>query len=215
MREPNPGRRASAFFEQLWQTGDRWELDSSELDRASRGRQIELLADRRYPRALEVGCAAGAFTEMLVGLAERVLAIDIAPSAIERARSRGLDSTRVEFRVANAMELDLRDGRPWDLVVMSETIYYLGWLYPFFDVAWLASEMIGSQVDGGRLLMANTCGRDKDYLLLPPLIDTYRDLFCNVGYELERQETVSGTKQDVVYDVLISLFRKPAASRST
>lgn len=211
MREPNPGRRASAFFERLWQTGDRWELDSSALDRASRERQIELLVDRHYPRALEVGCAAGAFTEMLVELAEQVTAIDIAPSAIERARGRGLDPTRVEFRVANVLELDLRDGWPWDLVVMSETIYYLGWLYPFFDLAWLASEMIGSQVDGGRLLMANTYGRDKDYLLLPPLIDTYRDLFCNVGYELERQETVSGTKQDVAYDVLISLFRKPAA----
>lgn len=211
MSEPDPGHRARAYFEQLWQTGDPWELDASALDRASRARQIELLADRRYPRALEVGCAAGAFTEALVGLAERVLAIDIAPSAIEHARGRGLDSTRVDFRAANVMELDLRDGGPWDLVVMSETIYYLGWLYPFFDVAWLASEMIESQVDGGRLLMADTYGRDEDHLLRPSLIDTYRDLFRNVGYELEREETVSGTKQDVAYDVLISMFRAGSA----
>lgn len=41
---------------------------------------------------------------------------------------------------------------------MSETIYYLGWLYPLFDVAWMATQLYDSIAVGGRLLMADLSG---------------------------------------------------------
>jgi SAM-dependent methyltransferase len=206
-------RESQRFFEERWREGDPWEVESSELDQASYESQAALLRDRTYGKALELGCGSGAFTRRLAEIADRTLAIDVAPSAIERARAAGLDPNAVHFTVANIMDFDLRAEGPWDLVVMSETIYYLGWLYPLFDVGWLATEVFAATREGGRFLMANTYGGEKDYLLRPWLIDTYRDLFLNVGYRPEAEEVVAGTKNGVGYEVLVALFSKPWATR--
>ena len=206
------GARARAAFEEAWRSGDPLGLDA-ELDRASRSRQLELLRDRRYRRALEIGCAAGAFTEMLAPHVDALTAIDIAPSAIERARRRMQDASGVTFGAANVMEYDVTAGGPWDLVVMSETIYCLGWLYPLFDVGWLAAQLCSALSGGGRLLMANTYGGDQDYLLRPWLIDTYRDLFLHVGFRLEREVTLHGSKAGIDFTVLITLFTKADPAR--
>jgi hypothetical protein len=48
-----------------------------------------------------------------------------------------------------------------------------------------------------------------DKLLLPYIIRTYRDLAVNVGFRPLREEVFTGTKHDVRFDVLISLFEKP------
>jgi SAM-dependent methyltransferase len=205
-----PVEEAQGFFEERWRDGDPWEVEQSELDQQSYARQLELLDGRRYEHVLELGCGAGSFTDRLARASDSVVAIDIAPSAIERARSRGLDPRAVDFRVANIMDFDARAEGPWDLVVMSETIYYLGWLYPLFEVGWLASELFGATRAGGRFLMANTCGTENDRLLLPWLIKTYRDLILNVGYRLETEDVVRGTKHSVDYEILVDLFSKPA-----
>jgi hypothetical protein len=46
-------------------------------------------AAARYPRVLELGCEAGHFTRLLDQLADRIVAFDIAPPAIARARAGG------------------------------------------------------------------------------------------------------------------------------
>ena len=144
-----------------------------------------------------------------------MLAVDVADAALERARAtvEGAGPGIVEFLAADLIHLDLRDGGPWDLVVFSETIYCLAWAYSFFDVAYLAARFLDATAQGGRLLLANTYGAgEKDWLLRPWLIDTYRDLFRNVGFGLRAEEVFRGTKHGVEFDVLISLFEKPPAS---
>lgn len=202
------GRKAQAFFEELWKRGDPWDLESSEFEQAKYARQLAILDGRRYECALEIGCGAGLFTRLLAGIAERVLGLDIAPTAIARAQARGAGRSNVAYRVMNIMNYDLRAEGPWDLVVLNETIYYLGWLYPFFDVAWVAAELFAATRNGGRLLMANSCGGEVDPLLHPWLTRTYRDLILNVGYVLEAEELLRGTKHNVDLEVLISLFSK-------
>ncbi len=202
-------RQAQAeTFEDRWRAGDPWDLETSVLDQQSYARQLELIGDRRYGRVLEIGCAAGAFTRRLAPLADRILAVDVAPSAIERAR--GNVPAKVEFRVGDIMELDpIREG-PWDLVVMSETIYYVGWLYTFFQLGWLAEQLFESTRPGGRFLMANTYGDASHSLMQPWLIDTYRDLFTNVGYALEAQDNLHADKGGVPWETAITLFEKPS-----
>jgi hypothetical protein len=51
------------------------------------------------------------FTRKLAEIANEVVAIDVAPSAIEQARALGLES--VDFRVANIMDYDPRSEGPW------------------------------------------------------------------------------------------------------
>jgi SAM-dependent methyltransferase len=202
------GKQAFEFAEGLWRRGDVWEFDTSEFERARWARTLEVLEGARYPSVLELGCGAGHFTRPLTRLADRIVAFDIAPSAIARARAAEGDATIIDYRVGNAMDYGWRAEGPWDLVVMNDTICYLGWLYPFFDVAWFASEIHAVVRAGGRFLMANAMDEQYDKLLLPWIIRTYRDLFLNVGFSLAREEIFSGTKHDVRYDVLISLFEK-------
>ncbi len=209
-------QRALAFFEDLWKRGDPWDLEKSEFERAKYERQLALIEGHRYARVLEIGCGAGWFTRSLARIADQVVALDISPTAVARARTmaKGLES--IDFRVANILDYKLSAEEPWDLVVMSETIYYLGWLYSFFDVAWLAAEIFAATRARGRLLMANTCGGVQDYLLRPWIIRTYHDLFLNVGYRLESEEMFRGTKDGADLDVLISLYLKsgPAADKN-
>ena len=200
-------RAQGETFEEAWRAGDPWDLETSDLDQQSYRRQLALIEDRRYERVLEIGCAAGAFTRRLAPLANRVLAVDVAPSAIERARED--TPANVEFRVGDVIELDPVGEGPWDLVVMSETIYYVGWLYTFFEVAWLAEQVFESSRPGGRILMANTYGDASHPLMRPWLIDTYRDLFTNVGYAVEAEESFRSEKGTVDWETTICLFEKP------
>jgi SAM-dependent methyltransferase len=193
------------FFEDLWRQGDYWQLETSPFDRLRYDRQLELLGDRRYERALEIGCGAGVFTRDLATLADEVVAIDISEAAIERARETGAPPN-VTFRVADVMELAWEREGTFDLVVITETIYYMGWQHTFFDVAWFAIGVHTATAPGGRLLSANTL--IENGLLDPRLVRTYRDLFVEVGYELEREETLRGEKEETPLEVLLSLFRR-------
>jgi len=200
--------RARTFFDGLWKHGDNWDFESSVFERGKYNRQIELVADRRYDRVLEVGCGAGVFTRQLAALAGVVVAMDVSPVAIGTAKATAGSTAAIDFRVVNIMDYEPLSEGPWDLIVISDTIYYLGWLHSFFDVAWLAHNLCAASRPGGRLLLANTCGA-KDYLLLPWIIRTYHDLFVNVGYRVEREDTFRGTKDKTDLETFSTVFVKP------
>jgi hypothetical protein len=69
--------------------------------------------------------------------------------------------------------------------VFTETAYYLGWLYPMVDLAWLEHSVHSATAAAGRLLLANTIGRDESGIMTPWLIRTCRDLFGHIGYALD------------------------------
>jgi hypothetical protein len=97
---------------------------------------------------------------------------------------------------------------PWDLIVLSDVVCYLGWLYSFFDVGWFVSQLFAATRVGGHCVFANAMGEFGDMLLLPWLIRTYRDLFGNVGYDLVAEEVFRGTKHGVAIESLITVFTK-------
>jgi ubiquinone/menaquinone biosynthesis C-methylase UbiE len=168
---------------------------------------LALLDKPRYGRVLEIGCGAGTFTRLLAKRADKVLALDVSSEAIAQAQVVQCDFKHVEFRAGNIMDYNLREDEPWDLIVMSETIYYLGWLYSFFDVSWLASELYEATRPGGETLLANT-QFETEPLLRTPIIRTYRDLFLNVGYDLRSEKVFQGEKHGVTVEVLMSLFER-------
>jgi len=51
------------------------------------------------------------------------------------------------------MDFDVQQHGPWDVIVLAETAYYLGWLYTMFDIAWLYRSMYEAVTPGGRLLL--------------------------------------------------------------
>jgi SAM-dependent methyltransferase len=209
------GQQAQEFCEGLWQQGDYWDFERSEYEQARCARLLRLLEGRRYSQVLEIGCGAGYFTRLLEPLADRIVAMDIAPTAIQRATALQVDRQRVDFRVANVMDYTWQADGPWDLIVFNDTICYLGWLYPFFDIAWLAAQLFATTRDCGYLLMANTMDAEHDKLLLPYITRTYRDLFRNVGFRLATEEIFRGTKNSVDFEILISLFVKSPETACT
>jgi SAM-dependent methyltransferase len=211
-RRDDAHREAERFFEEHWRKGDAWAFDSSPWEASRLDRLAAVVGDRRYPRVLELGCGAGHFTQRLLPLADSLLAVDISPTAIEKARSRLAASSlgaRAELRVANVMELDLRAAGAFDLAVLTETVYYLGWLYPFFSVAWLARDLFETLAPGARLLLANTLGEIGDALVLPWIVKGYHEVFKSAGFETEREESLHGEKDGVKMEVLITLLRVP------
>jgi SAM-dependent methyltransferase len=203
------GAEARRFFDELWSDSDPWELEGSEFEQRRFERQLTLLEGRRYPRALEIGCGGGSFTRLLAPLCTELVAIDVSERAIERARAASDPGGDVQYRVANVMELDLEREGAWDLVVLTETAYYLGWLYPMFDLGWLAHSLHRATRPGGRLFLGNAIWAEREEGLLSPwLIYSYRDLFRNVGYRLDREETMRETKNTVEFEILMSLFVK-------
>ena len=175
-------------FDEFWRTA--WGAEPSSLaDRRFRW-MLEAISDRRYGRVLEIGCGEGSFARLVATLSDSVLGVDASAEAVRRAQELAVEG--VEFRTGDVMELDLRGEGPWDLVVVSEAMPYLGWRHTFFDVAWLASEIHAATRPGGRLLVVNTLSGLDDWLYRPWIVRTYHDLFRNVGFEPEDERRLAG-----------------------
>ncbi|WP_420818755.1 class I SAM-dependent methyltransferase [Occallatibacter savannae] len=125
---------------------DRFLRESRMLDRVRNG--------QLFPRALEIGCHEGAFTEYLASRCGSLIAVDFSPVVLERARHRR-NWENVEFQ-----NFDLRtEAVPgtFDLIVATsvlETYYRPG------DVRAAKERLIAGLRTGGYLLLGNVRGND-------------------------------------------------------
>src|SRR4029079_142254 len=135
MNHDSTQSEAVQFFEDLWSRGDPWDLETSEYEDHRYRRLFDSVADRHYEKVLEIGCGAGAFTRRLAAKATSICALDVSETAINRALAIPFVSdAAIDYRVADVMHHDVAADAPFDFTVMTETIYYLGWLHSFFDV---------------------------------------------------------------------------------
>jgi trans-aconitate methyltransferase len=120
------GRTDPADFEARYRhEPDPWGFATDPYERDKYAQTLTALADwPRAARALELGCANGELTALLATRCDTLVALDAAPTAVARARARFVDVPEVEILEATIPE-GLPDG-PWDLVVASEVLYYLG-----------------------------------------------------------------------------------------
>ena len=205
---------AGDIFDEMWSTGAwlgesrsdaEWKAD---VTQRKNGFLLEMLSDRRYERALEIGCGVGAFTRELSRLVGGGVALDVSEQAVAEAVREG--GTPLQFRVADVMKFPMREEGPWDLIVVSDTMPYVGWRYTFFETSWLARELYESTRPRGRVLVTNLRSGVEDWLYRPWLIDTYRDLFANVGYEMERERSLKMHEDELPMEFLASLFVRAA-----
>ena len=114
--------RDAASFEQLYRDlVDPWDYETSAYEADKYQRSLQLLPRSRYGRGLEVGCSIGVMSTSIARRCDCLLGIDFAPTAINRAKAREVENAR--FEVASVPE-----GWPpgsWDLIVLSEVLYYL------------------------------------------------------------------------------------------
>ncbi|HEX2094820.1 MAG TPA: class I SAM-dependent methyltransferase [Longimicrobiaceae bacterium] len=74
--------------------------------------------------ALEIGCGTGDFARTLAGVFERVVAIDLSPEMIRRAREISRAPENVEFRQADFSESDLPPAA-FDCTAAIATLHHL------------------------------------------------------------------------------------------
>ena len=102
---------------------DPWGFDSRFYERRKYELTLAALPRQRYVRAVEPGCANGAFTEMLAERCDELVAFDFVEDAVARARCRVAAATHVTVTCA---EFPLWwPAGTGDLVVWSEVAYYL------------------------------------------------------------------------------------------
>lgn len=129
-------------FDAMFEQEDPWGLATLWYEARKRDVLLAALPDARYGRAFEAGCATGILTEMLAARADALLAMDVAPRAVARARARLDGQPQVEVR-AGKLPADWPEGS-FDLVVLSELGYFFA-LEDWAAIAERAAQSIGTR----------------------------------------------------------------------
>lgn len=102
---------------------DPWGYRASEYEQAKYAATLAACGPGPFANALELGGSIGVFSARLAPRCRRLTTIDYSPTAVRRARA-ALAGHRQARAVIGAVPEDLPAGR-FDLVVASETLYYL------------------------------------------------------------------------------------------
>ncbi|MGM4884378.1 MULTISPECIES: nodulation methyltransferase NodS [Rhizobium] len=183
---------------------DPWGLDANPFERERHTQMLRLaLAQGSISNALEVGCAAGAFTVQLAPHCKRLTVIDVVPHAIERSRRRMRDYPHISWIVSDVQQFS-PDER-FDLIVVAEVLYYIGGI----------AEMRGAVRNLVRMLAPD------GYLVF----GSARDANCRRWGHVAGAETVLGMLNETLLEVerlecrgesvnedcLLACFRNPAS----
>jgi predicted TPR repeat methyltransferase len=141
------------YFEDMFANNpDPWSFETSVYEAEKFEASIAALDGRAYDRALEVGCANGVLTQRLIPWCRRLLSVDVSVSALASARRRNLAADNVEF-----FEMVFPTQTPdtqFDLIVMSEVVYY----WSAADIAAAGAWIAGHLDRGGDLLLVHWIG---------------------------------------------------------
>ncbi|WP_375429163.1 SAM-dependent methyltransferase [uncultured Sphingomonas sp.] len=145
------------YFERLFsERGDPWDFETSSYEAAKYDHTLAALPRDRYADALEVGCANGVLTARLAPRCDRLLALDVSPTALAAARARCADLPHVAFE-RRRMPTEAPGGT-FDLILLSEVVYYLDG----DDIARLAAWLAAAVRSRGHLLLVHWTG-ETDY----------------------------------------------------
>ncbi len=117
------GSTDRAYFDEMYRSDpDPWQFESSWYEQRKYALTMAALPDPHYRSAFEPGCSIGVLSSLLAERCDRLLATDIVPKVLERARARCSNAAHVHFE-ARAIPDEWPTG-PFDLVVLSEIAYY-------------------------------------------------------------------------------------------
>ena len=141
------------YFDDMYaQDPDPWRFEVSPYERDKYMATLAALPRQTYEAGFEVGCSIGVLTQSLAARCRSLLAVDVAASALERAALRCEPYPHVSFeqmRIPHAWP-----DRSFDLVVLSEVVYYLD----ATDVKRLATRLRASAQRGCDLVLVHWTG---------------------------------------------------------
>lgn len=151
------------YFEDVYgASDDPWHFETSPYEAAKYARTLAALPREHYARGLEVGCSIGVLTAQLAGRVDALLSVDVNEKALGRARARlgsRPEGGRVTFARRRLPDDLAALGGPFDLVVLSEVLYYLS---PE-DLERALDGLIERLAPGGTLLLVHWTPHVHDY----------------------------------------------------
>jgi len=137
-----------AGFEAKFQENpDPWNYGSSRFEAFKRQILLQACGTRQYGRGLELACANGETSLLLARKCLSLLAVDGSVSAVAEAQRRTAGLRHVVIAEA-ALPQDMPRG-PFDLIVISELLYYL----KSRDLDAVLRRSIAALAPGGRLVV--------------------------------------------------------------
>lgn len=130
-------------------TPDPWRLESNPFEHERYNRMLNLArAHGPFERGLEVGCAAGVFTELLAPYCRTLHVVDVLPAAVERASRRTRGRQGITWEVASVCD-SFAPGKTFDLIVVAEVLCYM----PDLRTLSQAINQLASRLEPGGLLI--------------------------------------------------------------
>jgi trans-aconitate methyltransferase len=147
-------------FEQRYRADpDPWHFATSAYERERYEITLEALTPDGYANAFEPGCSIGELTALLAPRCNRLLATDVSPTAVEKARRRCAEYENVRIECGDLRTVSL--NAPLDLVVLSEVAYY----FEVKELEAIANRLAAALGAGGTLLAVHWLGESVDHVL--------------------------------------------------
>jgi protein-L-isoaspartate O-methyltransferase len=193
-----------SFFEEMYRdTPDPWSFASSRYEQDRYARILDFVPPRCFRRLFEPGCSIGELTAQLAGRCGHVTAMDIAETAVEKARQRCGLFENVDVHQGSLAD-DMPAG-PFDLVVFSEIGYYFTEPELIGLAVRLASRLEGS----GQLLAVHWTGVSSDHVLSGQRVHQVLSEHLPMNHLLHETRT-SDDRDGFVLDI----WRKDPAERA-
>ncbi|WP_018240594.1 nodulation methyltransferase NodS [Ensifer sp. BR816] len=183
---------------------DPWGLDANPFERERHAQMLRLsLAHGSITNALEVGCAAGAFTVQLAPHCQRLTVIDVVPQAIARARRRMKDPPHISWIVSDVQQFS--PDELFDLIVVAEVLYYVG---EIAEMRAAVRNLVRMLAPGGHLIFGSA--RDANCRRWGHVAgaETVIAILNETLIEVERLECRG---ESVNEDCLLARFRNPVS----
>jgi SAM-dependent methyltransferase len=142
-----PETLGADYFDGMYSAAaDPWGFEERWYERRKYAIALAMLPRERYRAAFEPGCSVGVFSRMLAPRCDSLLSCDLAAAAVEAAAARTPDLRQVRVEQRD-IPRQWPSGR-FDLIVLSEVLYYFG----DHDLEQVLKHAAGSLEPDGTLL---------------------------------------------------------------
>lgn len=136
-----PSHDINSYFDTIYtDNSDPWQYESRWYEQRKRDVCLALLLQPQYQNAIELGCSNGVFSERLATRCHHLTCIDGHPKAVELAKQRLAQQPHV--KVIQGLIPAALPQSSYDLIVISEILYYLALTDIEQVISWLKKHLV-------------------------------------------------------------------------
>ena len=146
------------YFDALYAADpDPWGFETRPYEAEKYAATLGALPHPHFAAGLEVGCSIGVLTALLGKRCDTLLGIDVADAALAQARHRCRDMPSVRF--ARSELPHAAPKGPFDLIVLSEILYY----FSPTEIAAIATLLAAEMARDAAIVLVHWLGPTPDY----------------------------------------------------